>query len=1449
MALDKDQLDIATKLNAVIDSLAKNASRLESSFETQVATMEKLAAAVNKVNTKQAITDLNSLNDVKLDKLKKGLVDAGNASDGMSGKLKAAAKLLEKKFPTSIVVGVAALTGFAQGLRSVIAMTKGITGFLGTLTTGMFDVAAAIVAIPFKMFSGLIDLAEKGAAGANELMQAIENLRKEFGALTGPTPHAILEMTKSLKGFSDTGLSGFRVFGNLAERIEAFTKLATAMGGTFQRLTKEFEANGGAILAYQKGLGISDEQMMAFGQNALATGQSLSSVLKETTKFAIELGKSFGVDSKVISKDMAKALVDVKHFAGATVKQIAEAATYARKLGVELDKIVGTLDAFETFDTAAENTAKLSQAFGVQVDAFKLMEAQDPASQIDMLRKSFLAAGKSADTMSRQELKLLAQTTGLDEATAKMAFSSQNQAMSLDEIKKKGGEAEKKTLTQAQAMVKLADSIERLVKSGSSYAGFWDAFVKGILGGLQASKEFRGMMMNIRRAIQQVYMIGVQLGRALPNLIPGLHDFFDGIRKFFTPKYFTDIFKGISDAVKKFLDPKSPDHNSIPALFNNLHKHITDFFTVEGPHGKRILEGFKKMMKFMSKVVKDSIDWMTTHLSEGLKLVIDLLTGKESLSTVGLKGGAGATLGFLGEVLLPIFESLKNAWKVLAPKVFELLKIVAKKAFEFLSSEGFLSPLKAAIPAIALALFGPAFARAIFSALVVSVTKGALQMFSGPAVSTLTQAAGKKLAAQADKLPAVGKVIDKMSGAMPSAATSKETTEAAKALGGFDKLKINFASVAKGIAALGLAVLAMFATFGLIYGAVKLFKIDMGVMSMIAKTMIEMAKVFLLTGPIILEAMATGAALSIPIVAVAALAGFAVMTTIVVAMSQVIVGIIKTLNDISTGAGFKDKIDAFVSVMNAVVEFSKNIAKMLDAVKPSWLELISGRGTTVGSINALNEMLATFVGSSSVGGGKSTGLIGLVETIVFAIKQMADGDNKVLEGAKMFADVLSTVVTLAKAMQPPDKLFEAIEGTFTSADDVKKAIDTTSTFAFVIATQLQGLIDVFITKVIPLVKQGLTDDQIKSASAIGNLINSVFSIAQNLVPRADVLNLLRDTIGGTIGRDDQVMNPKNLAVLGQVITQTSDGLRLLMPSVLHAIEPLLAAIGQWHFTDADAATLKYVGPLLQQIMVMAQSFSAAFTSISLANIPTADKQAILGQIAEILPAMFKSISDKLPALFEGLKGGIQAFQSGTKLDQLKAGIQGLTTIVGAITEVSKLKDLTGINNTDDAIKLARKVDSAADFLNFIVGKPGEQSAIRMMTDLAPTFQEAAAKLKTGGVVATLNAVEAMVKKANELDKTLGEGTKINIPARLEAFAKGVGLGKTGVYTITNKDVVVQVNLNVSMDVNEVEKVMVLRSTSFIRDRLNFLTNSQPGVTELPKSTSGAVQSLQGNTKA
>jgi len=783
-----EQLALTAKLAAQVERMSAAMEKIEGSYSAQVDAVQKLASAFGLVDTKNATSGVEAFAQTLVNAQQK-LKDAGKTTETtfqkMGKKIDETGKTISQKFPKSVGIAVAALSGLRQGFSNLLAMGKGITGFVGGFVDGLASITTSILAIPLKIFEGLVDMAAKSAGGSNELAQALEALRKQFGAFQGPTNKAIIETSKNLTGFADTGLNAFRVFGNMAERLNYIRELVTEMGNSFSLMRKEFEENGGAILAYQKGLGLAGDQMKAITQRSDMMGKKATKTLKDMTKYSYELGDAMGLDAKVISREMGEAMKDMGHFGTTSVKSLAESVTFAHKFGLELKDITGLLDKNLSFDDAAENAAQLSQAFGANIDSVEMMKKAaegDGAGALEELRKSLKAAGVDSTKFTAVERKLIAQSTGLSDAAIQASFSLKKQNVSLGEIQKTGDKAEKKTMTQTDAMHQLADAIERLTPSGGGMkGGFWDQFFAGISAGLQSTKEFRGLMMNIQRSLMVTYQIGVKLGKELVNIIPGFKDILGGLKDFFDPKHFQKMFGGISDAVKKYFDPKSPDKDSLPKLLEGLKKSVTDFFTDNGPNGKRILEGFKKLFLMLSKVAVQGIKWLSENLAEGAKYINDLLTGKAKLNLAGASGAGKDGLGFLGEVLIPLGEALKNAWKVLKEPMKQLVHTLVEKLVELLKSPEVMGVIKPALGGIAAVLFGPAFTRAILAAIAGSITKAAAEGLGTAGKKLITGLVGKaqEVSAAGNKAAAAGATDTK--GIQQVGAVNKASGEAINA--------------------------------------------------------------------------------------------------------------------------------------------------------------------------------------------------------------------------------------------------------------------------------------------------------------------------------------------------------------------------------------------------------------------------------------------------------------------------------------------------------------------------------------------------------------------------------------------------------------------------------------------------------------------------------------------
>lgn len=1424
-----EQLTLTQKLTAAIEQMAKSADKVEQSYATQIDAVQRLAKAMETLKG----MDLGALNGLKLDGLQKEVKDTEKTVTSLSGRFKDLSLWMSKKLPISAGAAVGAMEGFLQGLRNIIGVGKAALGFFGGLAESVFSLTASIISIPLKIFSGLVDMAAK-AGGMNELAQAIENLRKEFGALQGVTPKTIFSMTREMKGFAATGLNAWMVFGNFAERIQAFTKLAVEMGAVFTRLTKELQTNGGAVLAYQKALGISDEQMKGFGAKALATGASISEVLKDTAKYALELGKAFNLDSKIIGKDVAKALQDVKHFAGATVKEIAQASVYARKLGLELDKIVGTLDAFETFDSAAENAAKLSQAFGVQIDAFKLMEAQNPAEQMDMLRKSFLQAGKSAENMSRQELKLLAQTTGLDEATAKMAFSARNQGMSLDEVKKKGADAEKKTMTQAEAMSKLADNIERLVRMGTQTGSFWDMFIKGFLDGIQWTKEFMSIIMNIKQGLYAVYWEGRRLGQAFVQLFPGMQDFLGGIADFFKPGKFKKLAAGVVDEIIQFMkDLTDPNGKaSFASLMDKIQKKFFDFFNSEEPAGKKLLEGFKTVFKTIARIAGEGIKWVSDKVGEAIHFVIDLITGKRSLSSLG--GAAGGALGFMMEVLEPLIDGLKHAWKVLAPAVWELIKTLGKKLYEFLTSDEFIGFIKPAMPYVAAALFGPAFVRALVGAGTTAIAKSALQMLSGPGKKALESVSGKAVENVAGVTKASGSAIQGAKGwgvkdaaslglklvAIAAAlaiggvmmATSLIAMKAILKSGGINKPEdaitplavlgaMTVAAIplmlalklAKSVGdpvniAVGGAMVAL--AVGIVGGVGALLTLALkkvgspAQLTSAADFMLKMCLVFLAMVPLIAGAMAIGSVVTASSgVALAVIAaGMATISATVASMVLVALEIVKQLAKLAIGPDFQTKIDAFLSIMSAIQKFADTLVKIIDLMTPSFMEFITGTATTFSQkADSATALLKNMIGEK----GKGNGIIGLIEFVIDTLKGISTGPE-IEKAAGVFGPMLSATTGLLQALTPSEAFFNAGDSFLARMSDGSKSMDHMNTNAASFANNLKAALMRLLTG---------EDGEAGKGGLLG--VMSALSTIKNF-PKKEQVDVVAGLMTAVAGIMTALTPSPELIKAFQSTATTGEGNALLKTSQ--------------SFEKFDGAG-------------MAQAMKVMLTAMK-----------------ELLPTIAGPLVKSMIAAAEGLDP--------KQLEKIKVVGDALKVVVDLARMVNDgIKAAGGqLGNTD---AMVAGISSMAVFL-FRIAKGGGAfgTATSPLQSMFDSLGDVAQIVVNGNVGSALIAVKKMVAVVNQLNDALSGGTtnKIDIATKLGTLASSLGLGSKGSYEIKNKDINITVNLQVTMDVGEVEKVMVLRNTSVIRDRLNYLTEDHKGVSKLPDTATGVVQPLGSSTK-
>jgi hypothetical protein len=79
----------------------------------------------------------------------------------------------------------------------------------------------------------------------------------------------------------------------------------------------------------------------------------------------------------------------------------------------------------------------------------------------------------------------------------------------------------------------------------------------------------------------------------------------------------------------------------------------------------------------------------------------------------------------------------------------------------------------------------------------------------------------------------------------------------------------------------------------------------------------------------------------------------------------------------------------------------------------------------------------------------------------------------------------------------------------------------------------------------------------------------------------------------------------------------------------------------------------------------------------------------------------------------------------------------------------------------------------------------------------------------------------MVAATQKMEDAMSKIGTINVGAKLEKVAGGLGFGGSYNYEVKSKAVVIHLDFQVTMNADEVEKAVVFRQRSVIRDRLNF----------------------------
>ena len=646
-----DNLKVAQQLLATMQQITVQVERQTEAYHAQAQLVDALCKAqecFGKIDATKVKEVTESLKEAQ-EKTKEFGNELSNVAEKEASKLEGVlGKIAEKVKEISVPAEFA--NGFKAGLSLSTNLFKNILSLGGSAFGLLKDIGGIFMSLPGR----LMDFFQGAAgSGSDPYRQALEDLRGEFGDLSVGTSAAVKNMTESTKKLGESGLRLSRVFGygreGLANMLKENMEMFKQMGPLANRLAESLKGAEGEFTLLRKATGLSGEAMKAFQLRAEETGMSGAQATREMTRALAQGQKAFGISVKEIGKDMEVMMKDTITFGILAPHEMVKVSAYVKKLGVSMETLKKITDKAFNFEDAAQQAAKLSEAFGIALDPLKQMEA-DPVKKMDNLRQAFFKTGQRYESMTSQARKYLAEQAGISDEEARIAFSQKNRAMTGAQVEAQMKKQQKAQMSQAEAMQILARSVQRLVQSGSAMKGsFFDVFAKGFEFGIRRTKEFREVTRNLQRSMREVYWAGRDVGRMFVKEFPGIKQMLKGLADMFNPRRFRELMKNVKEEFRKFFQALQTDPKAgVQEFMKNMKKIFFDFFTKGTPSGMKFLDGLKSFYKAVGSIFVEGARYALGALKDLLKMIVDFVKNPSSFASSGA--------GVLGEGIAGMFK-------------------------------------------------------------------------------------------------------------------------------------------------------------------------------------------------------------------------------------------------------------------------------------------------------------------------------------------------------------------------------------------------------------------------------------------------------------------------------------------------------------------------------------------------------------------------------------------------------------------------------------------------------------------------------------------------------------------------------------------------------------------------------------------------------------------------
>jgi len=665
--------------------------------------------------------------------------------------------------------------------------------------------------------------------------------------------------------------------------------------------------------------------------------------------------------------------------------------------------------------------------------------------------------------------------------------------------------------------------------------------------------------------------------------------------------------------------------------------------------------------------------------------------------------------------------------------------------------------------------------------------------------------------------------------------------------------------------------------------------LNLGQVAQTVGIMAVMSVAFVAVGALVLAAGVIGAGIlaSLGLGAKAIEKGMETITNAVGILSGTVIGIMQQLNEMNVDpAELKGKAEAFGAVLSGVSGLMASVAIILSDMPFS---MFDDPEQTRTKMEGVQKFMTDLIGVKGGGGG----VIGIIETITQSLQSLPPDK---IESAKALGGVLSAVGNLVGSLAGPviEIIKQSSEGWFTTAaqeaEKTSKAMTELKDFMTTVMKSGGELVKTIADSLKELKPEQAAALE-KGGGAIAGIIGAIAKFMEIAKPpKIEIKNVNFKGFGDSIN----VAGPN----IGEMLKAMKDNIPGIIDSLIESVQKMpadkgfldkvntlktvfdfLSKMTEMMKTMKEFKPVKVDTTLLDAMLEPIETMASFFFALGLGGIlfalvkginsaakPLQDPESKgIGAKAKLLTDLLSGVTGMMKELNDINKGGenfkpekmtealdnvskalsasspkivsLVGTLSGITIDATQAkaaetntktiGALGksITTISGAIGELSTAA--TSINSNLTALNAL--AGTAVDGSDGNLAKVG--AASKKVMDVFSNFKIGA----TTQATAVVKAVQDMVKAVQDMDTALSKVPPIDISTRLTKFAGQMGVGSQGIYTVKSKEVIVTVNLKVTMDAGTLEKTIVENSKSIIRDRINFLLDDK-GIESTNKTT-------------